>query len=87
MPISAENLSDEIVQRMRRYNRDVLTVRWSDFYKLCERDRLKKGFIDALVGHLAEASVLFVQGSSAVAFVKDYDFAPYYDVHEVKGQA
>ena len=81
MPISAEALADQIAQHMRRHNRDVVTLRWSDFYVLCERERLKSGFYTALAKGLAKSSVLFLQGTSTVVFVKDFDFAPYGDRH------
>lgn len=76
MAASPKTLSDQITQHMRRHTLDVLTMRWPAFYDFCERDRLKDGFIDALTNHLGEASILFVQGESVVAFVKDFDFSP-----------
>jgi hypothetical protein len=76
MLASPKSLSDQIVQHMRRNGLDVLTMRVPAFYQFCERDRLKDGFIDALSGRLAESSVLFVAGDSAVVFVTDFDFAP-----------
>jgi len=81
MPVSTEKIADEIVQHMRRSNCNVLTLRWSDFYLLCDRDRLRKGFMDALSQSLEQSSILLTQGTSIVAFVKDYDFAPYHRVH------
>lgn len=80
MTITVHRLADDIVQHMRRHNRNVLTLRWPDFYKLCERDRLRKGFTDALAAQLAESSIVMSQGVAIVAFVNDYDFAPYRDV-------
>lgn len=76
MPTGPKGLADQIIQHMRRNALDVLTMRWPAFYEFCGRERLKTGFIAALTGHLAEASILYVAGESVVAFVRDFDFSP-----------
>lgn len=78
MPISINTLADAIVQHLRLNNQNVLTLRWSDFYRLCERDRLRQGFLDGLAGRLADSSVVLACGKATVAFVNDFDFAPYH---------
>lgn len=77
MPKSVESVADEIVQTMRRSNYNVLTVRWPEFYELCDRDRLRKGFLESLSARLAESSILLAHGNSTVVLVRDYDFSPY----------
>jgi len=77
MPISINTLADSIVQHMRLNNQNVLTLRWSDFYQLCERDRLRQGFLEGLAESLADSSVVLARGKATVAFVNDFDFAPY----------
>ncbi len=74
--MTASGVADEIAQHMRRNGMDVLTMRWPEFYSLCERHRMKGGFLEALRTQLAQSSILFVQGIAVVAFVKDFDFAP-----------
>jgi uncharacterized protein YneR len=76
MPINATSLADHINQHMRRNALDVLTMRWPAFYKFCGRERLKSGFIVALTNQLGKENILFVDGESVVAFVKDHDFSP-----------
>lgn len=77
MPIAINTLADNIVQHMRLHNQNVLTLRWSDFYRLCERDRLRQSFLDGLSSRLAESSIVMACGKATVAFVNDFDFAPY----------
>jgi hypothetical protein len=77
MPITINSLADSLVQRMRRHSHNVITLRWSDFYVLCERDRLRQSFLDGLSARLAESSVVMACGRATVVFVNDFDFAPY----------
>jgi len=85
MPIAINSLADQIVQYMRLNNQNVLTVRWSDFYKLCARDRLRQGFLDGLAERLSESSVVMAQGKATVAFVNDFDFAPFRNANGSEG--
>ena len=76
MPLSVKAIADEISDQMRKNSLDVLTMRWPAFYTLCERDRMKESFLEALAAQLKIQSILLARGHAIVVFVKDFDFAP-----------
>lgn len=76
MSSSPKQIAGEIADHMRKSSLDVMTMRWADFYKFCERGRLKDGFYKSLIEQLKTESILFSRGNSVVVFVKDFDFSP-----------
>lgn len=76
MPRSAVEIADEIQECMKRKGVEVLTVKWSVFYTLVDRKRIKDEFQDALSEECRKRSILVAYGQAVVAFVKDYDFSP-----------
>lgn len=76
MPRNASQIAQDIAEMMRKNAVDVVTMKWPDFYKLAERDRIKEGFMGPLKSHLLQESIMLSEGNAVVAFVKDFDFSP-----------
>jgi len=79
MPRSANTVSENIADHMRREALDVLTMRWPTFYAYCDRDRMTDNFMEALGKALNLDSIVLARGNAVIAFVKDADFSPMQD--------
>lgn len=76
MAASASDVADEIQDLLRKNGMDVITFPWPDFYKVCQRERLKDGFVEQLQKQLHTRGVLLAQGDAVVLIGKDYKFSP-----------
>jgi hypothetical protein len=73
---SPSKIAEEIAEIMRKDGLDLATMKWADFYRFADRERIKGGFMEDLAGALHKESIVMAEGVAMVAFVKDFDSAP-----------
>lgn len=74
---SADEIAQEIVAHMRKRNLTVVTMTWKALYELTARSRVTEPLLKNIEEALKRYSILMVRGVAILAFVNDYDFAPW----------
>ena len=86
MPKSADLIVDEMNDALRKRSGYCLTIPWSDFYELAERQRLKEAFLDRVRTRALDRRQLVVAyGWNVVVVSHDSDFAPAETVSDSSG--
>lgn len=75
MAKSAQSIAEEIQELLRKNTKDVITIPWSDFYKLSGRERIKNAFMEELSKKLREFALLISYGQAVVLIGKDFKFS------------
>ena len=76
MAASVNSISDNLIDLVRKNNKEAITFSWPDFYQVCERERIKQPFLDSLAKCLMEKSYLIAYGNSAVLVTRDFNWQP-----------
>lgn len=75
MAKSAQVVSEDIQELLRKNSADVVTLTWLDLYKVSGRERLKDAFMAELTKKLRELGLLVCYGQAVVLIGKDFKFA------------
>ena len=76
MSKSPATIVDELNEMLRKTGRAVMTLTWLDFYKVCERERLKQPFMETVKEEASGKFQLVVAyGHNAVVICHDRNFA------------
>lgn len=75
MAKSAQMVSEDIQELLRKNSADVVTLTWLDLYKVSGRERLKDAFMAELTKKLRELGLLVCYGQAVVLIGKDFKFA------------
>ncbi len=76
MATSSKKAADLLRELLNKSSRDVVTLKWDEFYEAIERERLSEGFMNDLVQKGKEASLHISFGNATVLVAKDYNFNP-----------
>ena len=77
MPRQTDKIVYELNELLRLAGQSSITMPWSDFYELCERERLKQPLLDGVKKLAASRFQLIVAyGNNAVVVCHDRNFAP-----------
>lgn len=74
---SADEIAQEIAAYMRSGNHPAVTMTWRSFYGVTARARVTEPLLRNIEEALKRESILMVKGVAILAFVNDYDFAPW----------
>ena len=76
MPKSANEIANEVQEKLRHEKKDVFTYTWDAFYAMVDRERIKDAFKTDLTSSLRQLGLLVSYGQSVVLIGKDYHFSP-----------
>jgi len=74
--ISVFNISNEMIEILRRYGNKAVTLKWEQFYTLTNRDQLHEEFLDEVTIELKKHGVRIIYGSNVVIVVRDFCWFP-----------
>lgn len=63
-------------EMLNKAGSEVVTLKWSQFYEVIERERLSEDYIADVVKKAKEVSLLVCYGHAVVLVAKDYPFSP-----------
>lgn len=63
-------------EMLNKEGRDVVTLKWNQFYDAIERDRMGEEYMHDVAKKAKEASILVCYGNAVVLVAKDYSFSP-----------
>ncbi len=70
-PVNA--ISSELKDLLRlKGNNECIMLRWEDFYKVCERERLADVVLDNLEKQLKKEDIHIIYGNNNVILVRDF---------------
>lgn len=76
MAKNANIIADSIGDFMNKNRVDVWTLKWDDFYKVTERERVKSAFENQLRDKLFEHGILIAYGKTTIVIARDFNFNP-----------
>jgi hypothetical protein len=76
MAKSVDAVAGSIRDFLMKNTIDVWTMRWPDFYKVTERERMKEEFMEQLRGKLRDQEILITYGKATVVICRDFNFSP-----------
>jgi len=76
MATSSKKAAELLREMLNKGARDIVTLKWDEFYSAIERERMSEGFMNDLVQKGKEASLHISFGNATVLVAKDYDFNP-----------
>ena len=76
MATSSKMAAELLREMLNKVSRDIVTLKWGEFYDAIERERLSEDFMNDLIQKCKEASLHISFGNATVLVAKDYIFSP-----------
>jgi hypothetical protein len=76
MAKSAKTISIDINELMRKNGNEAITIKWSQFYEICDRDRLADVIMDKISEELKKNDLHIIYGNNNVIVVRDFCWKP-----------
>jgi predicted AlkP superfamily pyrophosphatase or phosphodiesterase len=76
MAKSAKTISNDINELMRKNGNESITIKWSQFYEICDRDRLADVIIEKISEELKKNDLHIIYGNNNVIVVRDFCWKP-----------
>lgn len=72
MPKSIKEIVSHISDIMRKNGNEAITLKWDQFYKICDRDRIENVILERVEKELKKADMHVFYANSTVIVVRDF---------------
>ena len=76
MPSSPQHIASEIDEIMRRNGNEAITLKWDQFYTICDREKLAEVLLEKVSMQLKKRDIHIVYAGSNVIVVRDFCWKP-----------
>lgn len=76
MAKSAKSVSLDINELMRKNGNEAITLKWDQFYQICERDRMAGVVMEKISDELKKNDLYVIYGNNNVIVVRDFCWKP-----------
>jgi len=75
MAKSASNIASEINELMRTNGNECITLKWEQFYKVCDRERIAEVVLNNVEKELKKNDLHIIYGNNVIV-VRDFCWSP-----------
>ena len=75
MAKTAQNIAAELNEIMRKNGNECMTLKWAQFYKVCERERLADVVMGNIAKHMKKNDLHIIYGNNVIV-VRDFCWNP-----------
>jgi len=72
-------IANDINELMRKNGKDVITIKWPQFYILCDRTRLADIVMSEISEELKKNEIYIIYAKANIIIAKDFCFSPVKD--------
>ncbi|MFQ2110587.1 hypothetical protein D3C87_1138740 [compost metagenome] len=76
MPNTPLTIASEIDEIMRKNGNEGITLKWEQFYKICDREKLAEVILEKIRAQLKKRDIHIVYAGSNVIVVRDFCWKP-----------
>lgn len=76
MAKSIQSISSDINDLIRKNGNEGITLKWNQFYDICDRDRIADSIMEKIAANLKKHDLYIVYGHSHVIIVRDFCWNP-----------
>jgi hypothetical protein len=76
MPKSIKEIVSHIADIMRKNGNEAITLKWDQFYKICDRERIESVILERVEKELKKSDMHVVYANSTVIVVRDFYWKP-----------
>ena len=76
MAKSIQSISSDINELIRKNGNEGITLKWYQFYKICDRDRIADVIMEKISSHLKKYDLYIIYGNNHVIIVRDFCWNP-----------
>lgn len=76
MPNTPLTIASEIDEIMRKNGNEGITLKWEQFYRICDREKLAEVILEKIRAQLKKRDIHIVYAGSNVIVVRDFCWKP-----------
>ena len=76
MTKSIQLISSDINELIRKNGNESVTLKWDQFYDICDRDRIADVIMEKISSHLKKYDLYIIYGNNHVIIVRDFCWNP-----------
>ena len=76
MAKSIQSISSDINELIRKNGNEGITLKWDQFYEICDRDRIADVIMEIISSHLKKYDLYIIYGNNHVIIVRDFCWKP-----------
>lgn len=76
MAKSIQSICSDVNDLIRKNGNEAITLKWSQFYDVCDRDRIADVILEKISSTLKKYDLYIIYGNSHVIVVRDFCWKP-----------